>query len=274
MKNRIEVHLTKVWNTHELTDKAIILKYLEKDRLYAAYAIGDLEPQFFAQSTWIGAEEAGRLQALALNFRGLKLPAMFLMGDPNGLRAILENALCPAQAYLTCRAEHLAMTHDFYAWDETIPMWRMVLEPASFQPRNGDCVRLTPAHSSQLTELYSLGGGIGFSATQIQYGVFFGIFVERKLIAVAGTHLISANYGVAAIGNVFTHPDFRGQGYGTLTSNAVVSELLGIGIPDIILNVAQDNASAVHIYERLGFKNYCPFFEGPARVFGINDQHQ
>jgi GNAT superfamily N-acetyltransferase len=274
VKNRNEVHLTKVWNTDVLKDKHIILYYLEKDRLYAAYAIGDLEPQLFAQTTWVGAKETALLQALALYFRGLNLPALFLMGDPNGLRAILENALCPEQAYLTCRAEHLTMTHDFYAWDETIPMWRMVLGSASFQPRKGDCVRLTPAHSSQLTELYSLGGGIGFSTTQIQYGVFFGIFMERKLIAVAGTHLISANYGVAAVGNVFTHPDFRGRGYGTSTSSAVVSELLEIGIPDIILNVAQDNASAIRIYERLGFKNYCPFFEGPARVWRSNEQHK
>ena len=266
--------MIRVWKTGELTDKAIILNYLEKDRLYAAYAIGDLEPQLFAQSKWIGAEEAGRLQALVLTFSGLKQPALFLIGDVNGLRVILENTQCPEHAYITCRPEHVAMTHDFYTWNRTIPMWRMALDPSKFDAVNGNCVRLTSAHSSQLTELYSLGGGIGFSTTQVQDGVFFGIFVERKLIAVAGTHLISVNYGVAAVGNVFTHPDFRGQGYGTATSNAVVSELLKIGIPDIILNVGQDNSSAIRIYERLGFKNYCPFFEGPARVWGINDQHQ
>ncbi len=257
--------MIKVWKIVDLTDKARILTYLETDRLYAAYAIGDLEPRLFAQSTWVGAEDADRLQAIALHFRGLKLPALFLMGDVNGLRAILENTRCPENAYITCRTEHLAMTNDFYEWNRTIPMWRMVLETAKFEAIKGNCVRLTSAHSSQLTELYTLGGGIGFSATQVQHGVFFGIFVERKLVAVAGTHLISANYGVAAVGNVFTHPEFRGQGYGTATSNAVVSEILEIGIPDIILNVAQDNSSAIRIYERLGFRNYCPFFEGPAR---------
>lgn len=265
--------MIKAWKTSELTNKARILTYLETDRLYAAYAIGDLEPHLFAQSTWGGAEEAGRLQALALYFRGLKLPALFLMGDPNGLRAILENTLCPEQAYLTCRTEHLAMTHDFYAWDETIPMWRMVLEPVSFQPTKDDCVRLTPAHSNQLTELYALGGGIGFSATQVQYGVFFGIFVERKLVAVAGTHLISATYGIAAVGNVFTHPKYRKRGYGTATTNAVVTELLQSSIHDIILNVSQDNAGVIRIYERLGFKCYCPFLEGRACVRSVTDQH-
>ena len=265
--------MIKIWKTSELTNKARILTYLETDRLYAAYAIGDLEPQLFAQSTWVGAEKTGRLQALALHFRGLKLPALFLMGDTNGLRAILENTICPEQAYLTCSTEHLAMTHDFYAWDETIPMWRMVLEPASFQPTKGDCVRLTPAHSNQLIELYALGGGIGFSTTQVQYGVFFGVFVERQLVAVAGTHLVSATYGVAAVGNVFTHPNYRERGYGTATTNAVVTELLQRGISDIILNISQDNAGAIRIYERLGFKRYCPFLEGRACAWRVTDQH-
>ena len=36
-----------MWKASELTDKAQILSYLETDRLYAAYAIGDLEPGMF-----------------------------------------------------------------------------------------------------------------------------------------------------------------------------------------------------------------------------------
>ena len=66
-----------MWKTGELTDKSEILAYLETDRLYAAYAIGDLEPGMFEQSTWAGAEAGGHLQALALCFRGLMIPVLF-----------------------------------------------------------------------------------------------------------------------------------------------------------------------------------------------------
>jgi len=45
--NRKEIHLTKEWKTWEIIDKARILTYLETNRLYTAYAIGDLEPQLF-----------------------------------------------------------------------------------------------------------------------------------------------------------------------------------------------------------------------------------
>jgi len=248
----------------KLTDKSQILAFLETDRLYAAYAIGDLEPMMFAQSAWAGAERAGRLRALVLHFRGLKPPALFLMGDTDGLRAILEDVLCPERVYLTCRAEHLPMPRDFYVWDETIPMWRMVLQPSYFRPVEGDCVRLTPAHSNQLTELYALGGGNAFDPAQVQHGVFYGIFADGQLVAAAGTHLVSSTYGVAAVGNVFTHADYRGRGYGTVTTSTVLAELLQRGIRDVVLNVSQENESAIRIYEHLGFERYCPFLEGPA----------
>ena len=45
-----------MWETGEITDRAKILAYLETDRLYAAYAIGDLAPGMFEQCTWAMAE--------------------------------------------------------------------------------------------------------------------------------------------------------------------------------------------------------------------------
>jgi ribosomal protein S18 acetylase RimI-like enzyme len=253
-----------MWVTSELTDKPRILAYLERDRLYAGYAIGDLEPGMYEQCTWIGAETAGQLQALALIFRGLSLPVLLLVGAPDGLRAVLEDIPRPERAYLSCRTGHLAMARDFYAWDEPSPMWRMALRPERFRPAAAVCTRLTPVFASQLRQLYVLGGGGAFDPAQIRRGVFFGIFVNGWLVAAAGTHLISPTYGVAAVGNVFTHPDRRGQGYGTAVTSAVVAELLRRGIRDIILNVSQDNAAAIHVYERLGFERYCPFLEGSA----------
>jgi len=249
-----------MWKTAKLTDKPQILSFLETDRLYAAYAIGDLEPAMFAKTTWAGAERDGRMKALALYYTGLKPPALFLMGDANGLRAILEDALCPEWVYLTCRRQHLPMTRDFYELNETIPMWRMVLRPARFRPVEGDCVRLSRAHSSQLAELYALGGGIAFGPAQVEEGAFYGVLADGQLIAAAGTHLVSPAYGVAAVGNIFTHPNHRRRGYGTACTSQVVEELLAQGL-DVVLNVNRENTEAIGIYERLGFRRHCPYIE-------------
>lgn len=247
----------------ELTDKSQILAYLETDRLYAAYAVGDLEPELFAHCAWFGAEREGRLRALALHYGGLGFPVVFLMGDANGLRAIFEDALHIKQAYFACRQEHLLVMCDFYEWGPA-PMWRMVLRPERFQPVAGGCVPLTLDHAEQLAALYACGEENAFDPVQVPGGAFHGFFENGRLVAAAGTHLVSPTYGVAAVGNVFTHPDHRGRGYGTAVTSAVVAELQSRGIRDIVLNVSQKNATAIRIYERLGFQRYCPFFDGMA----------
>jgi GNAT superfamily N-acetyltransferase len=249
--------------TVELADKSKILAYLETDRLYAAYAVGDLEPELFVHCEWFGAARRGRLQALALHYSGLGFPIVFLMGDASGLRAIFEDALYVEQAFFTCRQEHLGMMQDFYNW-EPIPMWRMVLQADRFRPVGGDCIPLTLDHGEHLKVLYAQGKGNAFDPTQVPGGAFHGAFEDGRLVAAAGTHLISPTYRVAAVGNVFTHPEYRGRGYATAATSAVVAEVQGRGIRDIVLNVDQKNETAIRIYERLGFERYCSFFEGSA----------
>jgi ribosomal protein S18 acetylase RimI-like enzyme len=252
-----------MWKVVELTDKSQILAYLETDRLYAAYAIGDLEPALFAHCAWFGAEREGRLQALALHYSGLGFPVVFLMGDADGLRAIFWDALHVERAYFACCQEHLAMLQDLYDW-EPGPIWRMALRPERFQPAAGDCAPLTPDHAEQLMALYARGEGNAFDPVQVPEGAFHGVFEDGQLVAAAGTHLISPTYGVAAVGNIFTHPAYRRRGYGTTVTGAVVAELQRHGIRDIVLNVSQANDRALRIYERLGFERYCLFFDGMA----------
>jgi ribosomal protein S18 acetylase RimI-like enzyme len=257
-----------MYKTVTLDDKSEILDYLESDHWYSAYAIGDLEPGLFEQCIWAGAEKGDRLAALTLLFNGLEPPALFLMGQVDGLQSILEKRHFPDRVYLACRPDHLSMTGAFYIWEKTIPMWRMVLQPERFEPVGGDTVVLEPSQSDQLAALYALGEGSAYSPIQLQQGVFYGIFDGGKLVATAGTHLVSPTYSVAAVGNVFTHPHYRGRGYGTQTTSAVVAELIHRGTRDIVLNVGQANTSAIRIYERLGFDRYCPFLEGTAIAKG------
>jgi len=252
------------WHTRIATDKSALLAFLERDRLYAAYAIGDLAPGLFEWSTWALAGQAGQTQALVLHFRALTPPALFVIGSPEGLAHILRDCLCPTPVYITCRSQHLPVTRAFYDWQDTIPMWRMVLQPVQFPPCATACIRLQAADYARLSALYALGGGDAFTLAQLQHGVFYGIEFDGHLVAVAGTHLVSPEYSVAAIGNVFTDPAHRGRGYARAATSAVISSLLQSGIRDIVLNVSQANEAAIHIYEKLGFARYCPFFEGSA----------
>lgn len=259
-----------MYQTVRLTDRSRILAYLETDRLYAAYAVGDLEPELFARCAWFGAERDGRLQALALHYSGRSFPIVFAMGSAGGLRAILERALLIKRAFFTCRQEHVETIGGFFEW-EPVPMWRMALRPERFRPLGGDCVPLTGDDVEALTALYASYGEDAFDPARVPGGAFHGIFEDGRLVAAAGTHLISPTQGTAAVGNIFTHPDRRRRGYATAATSAVVAELHGRGIDEIVLNVNQDNETAIHIYERLGFRRCCPFFEGMADR--LSNQH-
>jgi ribosomal protein S18 acetylase RimI-like enzyme len=255
-----------MWSTSLLTDRDRALAYLRSDEVYAAYAIGDLEPEMFALSSFAGAERDGRLQSLVLHFRGLEVPALFLMGDPEGVRAVLADELRPERVYLTLREKHESAARAFYRWEQTVPMWRMALCPGSFRGADGDCLRLDAQHVGQLLNLYALGGADAFSPSQVDHGVFYGIMGGKSLVAAAGTHLVSRSYGVAAVGNVFVHPEHRKRGLGSAVTGAVVAELLRLGAHLVILNVAQDNGPAIRMYERMGFERSCPFLECPVAV--------
>ena len=86
----------------------------------------------------------------------------------------------------------------------------------------------------------------------------------ERLVSVAGTHIVSDNERIAALGNVMTHPGYRGQGLATMATSAVCEELLERGIELIGLSVSRSNMAAIRVYEKIGFKRRVPFFEGTA----------
>ena len=252
------------WRTRLTADRSELLAYLDEDRPYAAIAIGDLEPRLFAESTFAVAETDGRIGALALHFRGIAASPLQLMGDSDGLRAILVERLCPEAAYVVARPEHVPVVEEFYDWGAPVLMIRMAVRGEEFRGEGGDCVRLGASDMGSLTDFYAAGGVNSFSPEHLEHNVFYGIFENDKLVAAAGTHLVSRTYGVAAIGSVYTTPGCRGRGYGTATTSAVIGDLVRQGIRDIVLTVGHDNEGAIRIYERLGFRRHCPIVAGPA----------
>jgi len=260
----VGVSKIETWQVRRLADRAEISTFLERDRWYAAYAIGDLEPGFSERCHWFGAVLAGELRSLILLFEGLDPPALFLMGEPVGLTVILGTALRPESVMFTCREAHLPALQTQYQTSGIDHMLRMTLSPADFCPVTAFGVnRLGPGYVGELARLYDSAQGNAFTPFQLAQGVFYGVRHHGRLVSAAGTHIVARTMGVAAVGNVCTYPEQRGQGYATRCTSAVCAELLGFGL-DVVLNVAQDNADAIHIYRKLGFQVYCPFVEGIA----------
>ena len=252
-----------------LTNPAPIRAFLGDDPALTAYALGDLDPDLWPQSEFIGALRDDELAAVALLYHGLDPTIITAFGDSEGVRAIFDAASLPDDMYCLVPEQHGDLIADYYTLHNPHREWRMVLEAAQFKtPDLSTVKRIKPEQADLLADLYqhaaSPGESVGaFSPAQIAQGRFYGVWVEGELIATAGTHIWSPAESIAAIGNVFTKPDQRGKGYASHCTAAVVRDALATGIHTVVLNVRQDNAPAIRVYEKLGFQRYHIFVEGP-----------
>jgi predicted GNAT family acetyltransferase len=90
--------------------------------------------------------------------------------------------------------------------------------------------------------------------------VYYGIRVNGRLVAAAGTHVIGRTGRIAVVGNVLTQPEFRGRGYAQATTGAVTAHLLEF-CDHVVLNVRADNPPALNAYRRLGYAEHVRFEE-------------
>jgi ribosomal protein S18 acetylase RimI-like enzyme len=252
-----------------LTDKTPIRVFLNRDRGLTAYALGDLDDAFWPQSMFYGARRNGELAAIVLFYRGFDPVVLVTFGELDGVRAILADIRLPDEIYYVLPGEMAAPLSERYDCPNRHHEWRMVLDAGSFHaPPLGGVTRIVPEQADQLAALYRCAAEPGetvvaFSPRQIAHGVFYGVWEGGVLVATAGTHVWSVAEGVAAVGNVFTQPECRGRGYATWCTGAVARDALAAGLDAVVLNVRDDNAPAIRVYEKLGFRCYHLFIEGP-----------
>ena len=251
-----------------IADRARLRVFLERDRLFAAYAICDLEDREFARTRWGAAWSDDELIAVVLEYGGLSPQPLFVLGEPAGIERILAELIHPRAAYVAALPAHLPAVATQYRVDPGPPMVRMWVDRALFRPLPaegfgavpGAVERLSPADIGELNRLYQLGFASWLPASTIADGVYFGIRVDGRLVSAAGTHVISPTARLAVVGNVLTHTDFRGRGFATAVTGAVTAELLRT-CDQVVLNVRSDNPPALAAYRHLGYQEHVRFEE-------------
>lgn len=122
----------------------------------------------------------------------------------------------------------------------------------TFITKNSDLiVPLTDEHIPQMLELTVLTKPGPFLERTIEFGNYFGIFVDGKLAAMAGQRMHPVPY--MEVSAVCTHPDFRGRGYAKALMLHVMKIILDNSfIP--FLHVLTSNTTAIQLYESIGFR--------------------
>ncbi|MHC4559421.1 MAG: GNAT family N-acetyltransferase [Planctomycetota bacterium] len=251
-----------------LHDKCTIETFLGGNVFLNIYSLGDLDDFFWPYTTWYALTDSAGIRAIALMYTGGSLPCLHVLAEDD--KAVYTEELLRYLIGILPRRFHahlisglegiLAERYQFRPFGKHN---RMALTDKS-RLSNFDTSQVENLSMSNLGEMMSLFEkaypGNYFEPRMLETKQYFGIRQSGALVSVAGVHVYSASYRVAALGNITTHPDYRGRGHGRIAAAKVCQSLLK-EIDHIGLNVKADNTSAIRCYEKLGFEAIGSFGE-------------
>ncbi len=241
-----------------LHDRAQLAAFFGRNSALHAYALGDLDPFFWPHTQWYGLEEGDDLrQAVLLYTREIPPVVQAITECPDEMRALLSALvpLLPARVFLHLSRDLRPALASYYSFHAISTHLKLVLRDVSAAAKvNTDGVaRLAPSDADELQLFYNHSyPGHWFQPRMLETGQYFGIRRQGAWASVAGVHVYSPAQRVAALGNVVTRPDLRGQGLATQVCAALCRSLAET-TDTIGLNVQQDNAPALRCYQNLGF---------------------
>ncbi|HEV2088121.1 MAG TPA: GNAT family N-acetyltransferase [Cryptosporangiaceae bacterium] len=240
-----------------LHDRDEIAGLFAADPALHVYELGDLDDLPWPHTVWFA--DADR-QAVALLYVGNPLPILVGIVRPDraeALRALITELLpsLPRRfyAHLTGGVPE-ALGSAYLAEDHGVHRKMALTYPAAMAGVDTSEVQLLgPQDLDDLRALYAVSyPGGWFDPRMLDVGPYVGIRRGALLCTVAGVHTFAPAWGVAALGNIATHPDYRGQDLATTAVAALCQRLLAT-VEHIGLNVHADNVPALACYRRLGF---------------------
>jgi RimJ/RimL family protein N-acetyltransferase len=233
-------------------DRDELAALLRRDPGLHAYELGDLDDFFWPYTTWYRDGDA-----VALVYHGQPLPTLVALAPPRPLAALLSGLrpLLPRHFYAHLSPGGTETLADTFDVDPHGPHHKMVLRDVG-RMRAADTGGAVVLDGSDLPELRALYAAAyprnWFDQRMLETGQYVGVRRDGALLAVAGVHVYSPVYRIAAVGNVTTDPAARGQGLATAATAALCRRLLDT-VDVVTLNVKADNAAAIAVYRRLGF---------------------
>lgn len=252
-----------IFTVERVRDPAALRPLFEDDAAYSAYAIAQLDPQLFGANEWLLSRSDSGRQALLVHSRSGLGNALFATGDPQALDVTLSLHPGARFSFGSLRVEHRPVVEKYFILTRPQIMTRMQITAQTFQPVEGSVLRLGRTELADVNHLYSIEGGpAAYRESHLVDGAYYGVFVGGDLVSIAGTHVVSRTERTAVVGNVFTHPRYRGRGLATVATSAVTSELLSY-CDLVVLTVETKNDPAVAIYVKLGYQAVCSLHETP-----------
>lgn len=254
-------------------NKNKIYSSLKQDETWAGYMICDLQDEFFEERTkWYIAYKNKKPVAITLFYNypeneiskikgNSTKDVIITMGNKEGINKIFENVDLPPKSWYHIPESHIKILKKFYDFENLRKMKRFFIVKDNFKMFDGDAERLSEENFNEIIELFKNHNEYFLLPYMLKYDTFYGIRKDGKLISVAGTHFLSKDYKIGTFGNLFTHPDYRREGYGKICASKTIDELLK-KCKLVIGNTAENNIPSFKIHNKLGFKEHCFYWEG------------
>lgn len=237
----------------EVVDREACIRWLARAPIHHLMLLGDLYPPLINLSEVYVATDEGQIVGVGSLFLGFSTPSVIITeGNPAVQKTLLTRIYkrlknewitlsTPALSPILCQFGKRIYSHTEHQMLLRKPI------PTSAKP-----ARLIQSDEfDSLNQLYVEHRIEAWTPLMFEMGPYYGVWCNDQLIAAAGIHFVTPF--IAQIGNVFTHPKFRGRGYATAATVGVMNHLRRMGIQIISLFVVAHNTPAIRIYERLGF---------------------
>lgn len=260
-----------------LHDRAQIERALLRYPEILAYELGDLDDFFWPRTVWYALDDEDS-DTLALLYLSPGSPTL-LMLEPDVERArALMRALLPMlprrfYAHLTQGLEEV-LREGGASWRLTPGGLHLKMALRHFdEVEQASSVGVTALGRGDLGDIEALYAqsypGNWFDPRMLETGHYVGIrSPEGPLQSIAGVHVFSRDYGIAALGNITTHPHWRGQGMASRVTAGLCQRLLASQVSRICLNVKADNEAAIACYRNLGFVTVSSYGEFQVEAHG------
>lgn len=136
----------------------------------------------------------------------------------------------------------------------TLPLYQFTcksLKEAPQTKRPLEIVKLDERHVEEMIMLTKLTKPGPFTKRTIEFGGYYGMIEDGKLVAMGGERLHVEGY--TEISAICTHPDYQGLGYAAKITHHLAKSVLNNGLIPF-LHARTDNVKAIILYERLGFQ--------------------
>ena len=242
-----------------LHDKATIERLLRQEVYLQLYGIGDLDDFFWPYTTWYAQAGATVPGPVVLVYTGQSLPTLLLFSEKTQEASrLLESIvhLLPQRfyAHLSAGVESaLLKTHRIEPHGTYLKMG-LIHKAKAVNCDSASAYPLQPSDVDEITSFYATSyPGNWFDPRMLETGQYFGVRSKGTLVSVAGVHVFSRQYGVAALGNIATANAERNKGYARQATARTCQSLLA-HTTHVGLNVKADNVAALSVYEGLGFE--------------------